>query len=176
MRKLKHMSWVSCVVFMPDGKGLVTGGRDKTLKYWDISSLAATRFCGSSPTTHDLKGRVLGADGQTLPEREFSGHTVRSCFYFHATHCFLLSFILQNVVYTLSTTPDGRWLASGSLDQRIRIWDTRNAEVQCALNNDQMVFTVDFSPAAGYLAAGGGGKVTIWKYHTALGDSRAHGG
>ena len=27
------------IAFMPDGKGLVTGSWDKTLKYWDVSSL-----------------------------------------------------------------------------------------------------------------------------------------
>jgi WD40 repeat protein len=36
--------WANCVAFMPDGKGLVSGGSDCKLRYWDVSSLDSTRF------------------------------------------------------------------------------------------------------------------------------------
>jgi WD40 repeat protein len=87
-------------------------------------------------------------------------------------------FVLQNAVVTLAITPDGRWLASGSLDKSVRIWDPRNAALQCILDDGQRVFSVDFSPAGGYLASGGdGGKVTIWSFSsTTVGGSQAHEG
>ena len=34
-----HGDRVKSVVFTPDGRGLVSGSYDKTLKYWDISRL-----------------------------------------------------------------------------------------------------------------------------------------
>lgn len=55
---------------MPDRKGLVSGGKDMTLKYWDISSLYPTPSRGNSETTKHL-GHL---EEQTPPEREFSGH------------------------------------------------------------------------------------------------------
>jgi WD40 repeat protein len=56
MRRVKaHMDSVTCIAFMPDGKGFVSGGWDKTLKYWDISSLDATRFRARSLTRNDLQ-------------------------------------------------------------------------------------------------------------------------
>lgn len=60
------------VAFTPDGKGLVSGGSDKNLEYWDISSSSATQRRASS-----------------------HGHTVRSFFllfyFFTPTYPLLLS-------------------------------------------------------------------------------------
>ena len=35
-----HRGWVRSVAFTPDGRGLVSGSEDKTLKHWDVSRLA----------------------------------------------------------------------------------------------------------------------------------------
>ena len=78
-RRMKmHTDWASCVAFMPDGKGFVSGGWDRKLKYWDVSSLDSTRFGTRSQTTRISSGM----DEQTwMPEREFVGHGV-SWFYY----------------------------------------------------------------------------------------------
>ena len=34
-----HSSWVMSVAFSPDGKTIVSGSRDKTLKVWDAGAL-----------------------------------------------------------------------------------------------------------------------------------------
>ena len=34
-----HTGIVSCMVFMPDGKSLVSGSRDHTVKFWDMTQL-----------------------------------------------------------------------------------------------------------------------------------------
>jgi WD40 repeat protein len=69
------------------------------------------------------------------------------------------------MVYCVAVSPDGRWVASGSRDQSVRIWDTRNAVMQCILNHDDSVYAVDFSRAGGYFAFGArNGPVRIWKY------------
>src|SRR5260221_5709104 len=39
-----HMHLASCVAFMPDGKGLMSGGLDHKLRYWEVSALDFTRF------------------------------------------------------------------------------------------------------------------------------------
>jgi WD40 repeat protein len=75
MRRVKsHYGLASEVVFMPDGKGLVTRG-SAILRYWDLSSLY-TRIRARSRTVGD--SRLLpGVQEQTRPEREFSAHEVR---------------------------------------------------------------------------------------------------
>ena len=54
-----HRSGVWCVEFTPDGKGLISGGDDGMVKYWDMTSLGS------------------GSEQQSFPViRRFSGHNV----------------------------------------------------------------------------------------------------
>jgi WD40 repeat protein len=98
MRRVKaHMCRAYDVMFMPNRKGLVSGGKDMTLKYWDLSSLYHnTRIRGRSQTTDSLDGHVSAVEEQTRPIRQFSGHKVRSShlpsFAFHETQRCLHSF------------------------------------------------------------------------------------
>jgi WD40 repeat protein len=55
-----HSSGVWCVEFTPDGKGLISGGGNGMVKYWDMASLGS------------------GSEWQSFVEiRRFSGHSVR---------------------------------------------------------------------------------------------------
>ena len=55
-----HSSSVRCIEFTPDGKGLMSGSDDATIKYWDMTSLGT------------------GAEPQSFTEIwRFSGHKVR---------------------------------------------------------------------------------------------------
>ena len=86
-----HGGWVWCVEFMPDGKGLMSGGRDMTVKYWDVSSLG----------THGAaSGRVVANDEHPFPLiRTFSGHTVRCCFI--SLHAFCRYFHTYSAAFVL---------------------------------------------------------------------------
>jgi WD40 repeat protein len=68
-------------------------------------------------------------------------------------------------VYALAFSPDGRWLASGSNDRTIRVWNARTGELQHALPQSDPVFCLAFAPDNKTLAAAshrGDGKVTLW--------------
>ena len=67
-----HFSCVWCVGFTPDGNGLMSGGEDRKVKYWDVSSLG----------THGAaSGREVVNPEHSFPLiRTFSGHSVRCCF------------------------------------------------------------------------------------------------
>ena len=70
-----HNGWVWCVEFVPDGKGLMSGSRDGTVKYWDVSSLVIHEAISRREVV------VLGASFPLI--RCFSGHTVRFLFLFY---------------------------------------------------------------------------------------------
>ena len=161
-RRMKaHASWASYFAYTPDGKGLVSGGWDHKLRYWDVSSLDSTRFGTRSRTIRTS----LRMDEQTwMPEREFVGHEV-SWFIMIFMYSNGSPFILQDLVHSFASSPDGRWIVSGSNDRTVRIWDTRTAAEQCSFIHDKSIWTVDFSPVGCHLAsAGKDGTLRIWKY------------
>ena len=71
------------VAFTPDGRGLVSGSSDKTLKYWDISCLA--NGPGGQPNSPGaskcdaLDGKKDGGtrEGNSACTMDFIGHRVR---------------------------------------------------------------------------------------------------
>ncbi|KAG9003707.1 hypothetical protein FRB93_010928 [Tulasnella sp. JGI-2019a] len=117
----KHSGAVECVLISPDGKTVVTGSKDKTVRLWDARTGAPIGqaleghtdevFClAISP---DRKTVVPGSKGQTArvwdattgaPRGEaLKGHT--------------------NWVTYLAISPDGRTIVSGSWDSTMRLWD-----------------------------------------------------
>jgi WD40 repeat protein len=90
------------VAFMPDGKGLLSGGRDSCLWYWDLSSLY--------PPGPRIRARSQAVDrSHRLVSRveEFSGHEVRLLL-----SADLLFFISPRIQ---STPSPSRLTADGSL-------------------------------------------------------------
>ena len=72
---------------------------------------------------------------------------------------------LQNLIETISISPDRKWIATGSRDKTVRIWNVHDATLQCILHCPGQVWSVDFSPVGNYLAVGGYmDEVTIWNY------------
>ena len=77
-----HGNKVQSVTFSPDGRGLVSGGMDKTLKYWDVSRLANRP--GGRPNSRraskrdTLDGKEVGTrEGDSPCTMSFIGHKVR---------------------------------------------------------------------------------------------------
>ncbi|OJA14905.1 hypothetical protein AZE42_10548 [Rhizopogon vesiculosus] len=87
-----HADSVYSVAFMCDGRGLVTGSLDKTLKYWDINDVAARR-------------KELATDGKKDDKSSpctmnFLGH--------------------PDYVLSVAVSHDGQWVVSGSKDHGVR--------------------------------------------------------
>jgi len=70
-----HTRQVSGIVFMPDGEGLISGSRDGTLKYWDISPSGFARISAGGQNDMELEARFT-----------LVGHTV--CLFVFQTYCF----------------------------------------------------------------------------------------
>jgi WD40 repeat protein len=67
-------------------------------------------------------------------------------------------------VYSVSWSPDGRRLASGSSDNTVILWDASSGEMERRLEgHSNEVFSVSWSPDGRRVASGGGDKtVIIW--------------
>jgi WD40 repeat protein len=147
----ENLGAIHAVAISPDGRTLVTGNHDKTVRVWDLA-------------TGNLKHRLVGhqdlvtsvaisRDGQTLVsasqdktikiwnlatgelQRTLTGHT--------------------NSVTSVAMSPDGKTLVSGSADKTIKIWNLANGNpIETLTGHKALVRSVVISPDGKTLVSG----------------------
>jgi WD40 repeat protein/serine/threonine protein kinase len=163
-----HKDWVWNIAFSPDGRTLATAGKDASVKLWDVSSgremanLSHPQWINSIAFSPDGSHLLTGSDDKVVRLWDVnSGQTIRSW-----------SAQKQNVE-CVGFSPDGKLIAVGGNKAELALWNTQTgAEIAHLYPPDQnMVWSVAFSPNGKYLAASEGGKreagtekqrVTVW--------------
>ena len=114
-----HKRVVNAVAIFPDGKRMVSGSADGTLKIWDLGTRAelATLTGGTHMVTAvavhpDGRRLVSASDYQTLKMREVEAGAELAIFKGHTS-----------VVTAVAVLPDGHWLVSASADKTLKVWE-----------------------------------------------------
>ena len=147
---------VGDISFSPNGATLVSTGRFGSLVLWDV----ATRKQKKVLTNQNAATAVFSPDGTTLvsanfktihlwdartgePKRTFTGHT--------------------DSVSSLSFSPDGSTLASGSDDKTIRLWDvTTGKNKKTLMGHTKSVSHIAFGRDGGTLVSVANKTVRLW--------------
>ena len=169
-----HKAAVRCAVFSPDGKYIISGGNDATIRLWEVHTgrelrvfeghLAAVTSIAYSP---DGRFVVSGSEDMTLrlwdvtngkEIRRFQGH--------------------EAAVNSVAYYPNGKYVISGGNDQTLRMWEVSTGEeVKILKGHDDPVNSVSVSLNGKYLVsaswdgtlrlwdAGKGKKLKIFKGH-----------
>ncbi|KIM77885.1 hypothetical protein PILCRDRAFT_824860 [Piloderma croceum F 1598] len=158
-----HTGIVYCATFSVDGKQIVSGSSDHSIRVWDAQT--------GNPVLGPLKmhthavynvafspnGRRIASgsgDDTILVWHALTGKVVAGPFKGHT-----------NSIWSICFSPDGKHIASGSADKTIRIWDaqTGNLLVGPLRGHTGSVMSVAFSGDGTRIASGSIDKtVRVW--------------
>jgi len=166
--KKGHNGEVESVFVTPDGKYIVSGSADKTIKIWDFEKGEEIRtlrghqkHVSSVFVTPDKKHIVSGSFDKTIKIWDFKeGKEIRTL----KGH--------TDMVLSVFVTPDGKYIVSGSGDQDIIIWDFEKGKCIRAwrssiwgTGHQEHVSSVFVTPDGKYIVSGSGDKnIKIWDF------------
>ena len=158
-----HSDGVTSVAYSPDGRWIVSGSRDNTLKVWDTENGQEVRTLEGhsnvvTSVAYSPDGRwiVSGSRDGTLKVWEAeSGHEMLTL-EGHSDH-----------VESVAFSPDGRWIVSGNSDNTLKVWNVENGkEVRTLVeqsDSSRVVECVAFSPDGQRIVSGcRDNTVTVW--------------
>ncbi|KAF3939968.1 Beta-TrCP [Dactylella cylindrospora] len=166
-----HDHTVSSVRFIPSGSGadfLVSASRDKTLKVWDVSTgYAVKTIQGHSDWVRcvepslDGKWMVSAGNDQTARIWDTStnehkatlmGHThIIECVAFAPVAAYAVLSSLAGVKRVPPATSFNEYLATGSRDRTINLWDSRGTLIKTLVGHDNWVKGIVFHPSGKFL-------------------------
>lgn len=168
--------YIRSVCFSPDNRLLGTGSEDKYIRFWSIPEKRLLRTWNgfdviySLEFTHDgtklvsasgdNKARIWDSEtGTLLHTLESSPSSMGSSLNAHSTEgC------ARDGLTSVAISPDGRYIATGSLDRVVRLWDAETSLLAGSFEgHTDSVYSVAFSPDGKTLASGSLDKtIKLW--------------
>ncbi|QLE57665.1 WD40 repeat domain-containing protein [Nostoc sp. TCL26-01] len=159
-----HTDAVWSVIFSNDGKTVVSGSTDKTIKVWNldtgevISTLRGHRdVVRAMALSHDGQTLISGSGDKTIKIWDFQTLKLKRTLSHHASP-----------VWSVAISPDGQTLVSGHEDGTINIWNFPTGQLLRTIKGHEgRVFSVAMSPDGETFATGGIDKtIKIWGLYT----------
>jgi WD40 repeat protein len=155
-------STVFSVAFSPDGKTVVSGSADKTVRIWDVVTGDNTQVLKGH--TDKVYSVAFSPDGKTVVSGSHDG-TIRT---WDVKLGLLLTTISVedhgDIVFSFAFSPDGKTIAYGSIDGNVRTMNVQTGEmIQIMEKHADEIETVAFSPDGNMVvSADVYGTICIW--------------
>jgi WD40 repeat protein len=163
-----HQNWIFAVAWSPDGQVLACGSLDRSVSLWPVSSpvhkadsplhrwiyhaegVSSLAFHPQATATSGLL--ASGSTDQTVRLVDLA---TGDCVHTLTGH--------QGIVRAIAFSPDGGFLVSGGMDQRVGIWTPDGAAWQPHwLSAATAIYAVAVLPDRTIAAAGEDGRIRLW--------------
>ncbi|EJC98375.1 WD40 repeat-like protein, partial [Fomitiporia mediterranea MF3/22] len=171
-----HVGAVNSVALSPDGKHIVSGSDDETIRIWNVEK--GQTICDPRGGHVDAVWSVAFSHDGTRVASGAADNTIRI---WESGQCLSVPFEgHDDEVCSVAFSPDGKRVVSGSDDRTIRIWDVVTGQVVCGplKGHTDYVRSVAFSPDGTRVVSGSeDGTVRIWdaeSVHVVSGHFEGH--
>lgn len=153
-----HSGLIDTVAFSPNGRFVVSGSWDYTIKIWDIETQELVQTL--SEHSGWIKSIVFSPDGKKL----ISGSADKTLKVWNwETGKVEKVFEHKSIIHAVAISPDGQLLASGSADKTLKIWNLKTGELQLIDGHSDAVNALVFSSSGQIIISGSADKtLKIW--------------
>jgi WD40 repeat protein len=170
-----HDNEVRALAFSPEGKRVASGGSDRVIRLWPLDTdksreETANRLSlgpSSAPGMAFRPSLSIRPDGTQLASIGSLGLRI-----WDITSAQLIKSPAEaRDVASVRYSPDGRWLAGGGADARLRLWEAATGELHRIVEGPDLPLTsMAFSPESATLATSGRGGADVWLWDAASGE------
>jgi len=118
-----HSGNVSAVAYAPDGKSVLTGSEDNTVRLWDPATGKQLRLFESGGQVHSVAfspdGRAVLSGGESAPAHLWNAATGKELQRFGSFGAYVMG---------VAFSPEGRFVLTGNLDNTTILWDTASGK------------------------------------------------
>ncbi|HVL12229.1 MAG TPA: WD40 repeat domain-containing protein [Gemmata sp.] len=155
-----HTGTISGLAVVPDGSALVTGGEDKTLRVWEVTSGKQLRSFQGHMT--GLTAVAVRGDGRQIASASEDGAVRVWDLNTEDDHRAMTD--ATDSLWAVAYSPDGKRVAAAGSDRTVRVYDPETGKLEAALAGAKSpVTSLAFLADSNRLAAAGGDQtVVVW--------------
>jgi tetratricopeptide (TPR) repeat protein len=161
-----HGDIVTCLIMSPSGQTLISGSKDRTIRFWDLKTKKIMRTFGGQFDDHlsEITNLAISPDNQIL----------LSCDLDNSLKIWDINYgrVIKNISFSIDITcltihPNGQLFCSSGLDSQVKIRQIKDGQIIHSINNNSDVLSLVFSPDGKLLATVGFNcEIKLWDITT----------